>query len=210
MKPYLPFKRIEMPFHRARPFSQALKQATINHGYKGPFAQISFLFDRNKDHWLQVLSRIVPYNGLRIKLQRARGVKIGKKVHLGPMVTIDDVYPYFVKIEDGVSISGQCFIIAHSIPDEFYSEATESFVAPVIIKKNVWLAVNVVIFPGVTIGEGSIVAAGSVVSKPIPPFVLAAGTPAVVKKDISGKVKNKYSEKEFVGILDQRMKDFGI
>lgn len=51
--------------------------------------------------------------------------------------------------------------------------------APVVIEDNVWLATGVIVLPGVTIGEGSIVAANSVVCKDIPPRVLARGNPAV-------------------------------
>lgn len=210
MKPILPIKKQQMPFSVTRPFFPSLTQAAINHGYKGIFGKMEFLWVRTKDHWLQVISRIIPYNGVRIKLQRMRGVNIGPKVHMGPMVTIDDVYPYFVTIEEGASISGQCFIIAHSIPVHYFSDVTESFVAPVVIGRYAWLAINVVVFPGVTIGEGSIIASGSVVTKSIPPFVMAAGTPAVVKKDIAMQVKRNYTEERFNEILAKRKADFGF
>ena len=51
---------------------------------------------------------------------------------------------------------------------------------PVNIKDNVWIGANVIILPGVTIGEGSIISAGSVVNKSIPENVIACGNPAVV------------------------------
>lgn len=49
---------------------------------------------------------------------------------------------------------------------------------PVIIENNVWLCLDVIVLPGVRIGQGSVVGAGSVVSKDIPPMTFAAGTPA--------------------------------
>lgn len=52
------------------------------------------------------------------------------------------------------------------------------FSFPVIIKDNVWLGESVSILPGVTIGEGTIVGANSVVTKDLPDFVIAVGTPA--------------------------------
>ena len=49
---------------------------------------------------------------------------------------------------------------------------------PVVIEDNVWLGEFVSVLPGVTIGKGSIVGANSVVSKNLPPYVIAVGTPA--------------------------------
>jgi acetyltransferase-like isoleucine patch superfamily enzyme len=49
---------------------------------------------------------------------------------------------------------------------------------PVLIEDNVWLGEFVSVLPGVTIGKGTIVGANSVVSKSLPPYVIAVGTPA--------------------------------
>ncbi len=54
--------------------------------------------------------------------------------------------------------------------------------APVIIRDNVWIGMNAVILKGVTIGENSVVAAGAVVTKTVPPNVVVAGNPAAVVK----------------------------
>jgi acetyltransferase-like isoleucine patch superfamily enzyme len=58
--------------------------------------------------------------------------------------------------------------------------------APVIIGDNVWIGMNAVILKGVTIGENSVVAAGAVVTKSVPPNVVVAGNPAVVTKQLDG------------------------
>ncbi len=210
MKAYLEAKAQSLPYHVERSFFKALSHTTKEHGYTGPFAQLSFLASRMKDHWLQVISRVMPFNGIRVKLQKMRGVQIAKDVHIGPMVTIDDVYPYFVTIGRGSSIAGNNFILTHTKPLEYHSEVSKAYVAPVVIGRNVWIAINVTILPGVTIGEGSIVASGSVVTKSIPPLVFAAGIPAEIKKDIADKLRKNYSEDEFESILTKRKKDFGF
>lgn len=183
MKDYLELKKQPLPNHVERPFLSALKNTAKEHGYSGAFARSRFLYRRTMDYFWQTLSRIVPYSGLKIWMQRKRGVKIGRNVHIGPMVTIDDVYPNFVVIEDGVSIAGQNFILTHNKPMQYHKNLSEAFLAPVIIKKNAWIAIGVIILPGVTIGEGAIVASGSVVSKDVPPNTLAGGIPARVIKE---------------------------
>jgi len=55
---------------------------------------------------------------------------------------------------------------------------------PVVIEDDVWIGANAVILPGVTVGRHSVIAAGAVVTADVPPFSLAAGVPAVVKKNI--------------------------
>ena len=177
----------ELPFHVERKFFKALKRSAKEHGYKGSLYRVRFLFRRLTDHILQVISRIVPFSGLRVKLHRMRGVIIGKGVHIGPMVTIDDVYPNFVIIEDNVSIAGMNFILTHNKPLEYHKNLSKAFVSPVRIKKNAWVAIGVIILPGVTIGEGAIVASGAVVTKDIPPNVLVGGIPAKIIKDFEMK-----------------------
>ena len=55
---------------------------------------------------------------------------------------------------------------------------------PPIIEDNVWLGRNVVVMPGVRVGEGAIVGAGAVVTKDVPDYHLVAGNPAEIKKDL--------------------------
>ena len=56
--------------------------------------------------------------------------------------------------------------------------------APVIIEDDIWIGANAVILPGVTIGNHSVVAAGAVVTKNVPPHSLVAGVPAKIIKQI--------------------------
>ena len=56
---------------------------------------------------------------------------------------------------------------------------------PVTIEDDVWIGANAVVLPGVTVGTHSVVAAGAVVSRDVPPYSLVAGVPAKVIKKLS-------------------------
>ncbi|KXX79718.1 Maltose O-acetyltransferase [Madurella mycetomatis] len=59
------------------------------------------------------------------------------------------------------------------------------FAKPITIKDDCWIGGHVVVLPGVTIGEGCTIGAGSVVTKDIPPWSVAMGTPARVVKQVT-------------------------
>jgi acetyltransferase-like isoleucine patch superfamily enzyme len=58
------------------------------------------------------------------------------------------------------------------------SPPADNQVRPIILEDNVWIGRNAIIFPGVTIGEGSVVSAGAVVMTEVPPYTVVAGNPA--------------------------------
>ena len=66
------------------------------------------------------------------------------------------------------------------------------YCAPVTIKKGAWLCSNVTVLPGVTIGENSVIASGSVVTKDIPANVVAMGIPCEVVREIDEHDKIYY------------------
>ena len=68
----------------------------------------------------------------------------------------------------------------------------EQFSFPVKIEDNVWIGSNVVILPGVTIGENSVIGAGSVVTKDIPKNVVAVGNPCKVLRPITDRDRKYY------------------
>jgi acetyltransferase-like isoleucine patch superfamily enzyme len=123
----------------------------------------------------------------RCRLERLRGVKIGKHVFLGGGNVLDRVRPDLITIEDYVSLAGGVYILTHSNPTtplRILLGEKYHVLAPVHINRGAWVAVNVVILPGVTIGENSIIAAGSVVTKNVPPYTIVGGSPAKVIKEI--------------------------
>lgn len=62
-----------------------------------------------------------------------------------------------------------------------------TYAKPITIGNGCWIGANVVILPGVTIGDGAVIGAGSVVTKDIPPNVVAVGSPCRVLREINKK-----------------------
>lgn len=107
--------------------------------------------------------------------------KIGKNVFVNFDCTFLDLGG--ITIDDGVLIAPKVSLLSegHPIsPGERHSLVPK----PIHIKKNAWIGANATILYGVTIGENSVVAAGSVVSKDVPDNVVVGGTPAKIIKEI--------------------------
>ncbi|MCK1994744.1 galactoside O-acetyltransferase [Peribacillus muralis] len=68
----------------------------------------------------------------------------------------------------------------------------QMYAFPVTIEDNVWIGSGVIINPGITIGKNSIIGAGSVVTKDIPPNVIAVGNPCKILREISDRDKKYY------------------
>ncbi|MDP2561329.1 acyltransferase [Psychrobium sp. 1_MG-2023] len=109
---------------------------------------------------------------------------IGDNVDIGWMTTI--AVGSKVVIGDNVRIAGRAFLAGypgHPLNAEERAlglAETDAQVGGIILENDVWLATGVFVMAGVTIGQGSIIAASSVVTKDIPAGVLAGGNPAKV------------------------------
>ncbi len=107
--------------------------------------------------------------------------KIGKNVFINFDCTFLDLGG--ITIDDGVLIAPKVSLLSEGHP--LSSQERHSLVPrPIHIKKNAWIGANATILYGVTIGENSVVAAGSVVSKDVPDNVVVGGTPAKIIKKI--------------------------
>ena len=103
---------------------------------------------------------------------------MGDDVWLGEEVLILSLAP--VVIESSVCISQRAFLCSGS--HDFRAENFDLVTKPITVRKGSWVAAQAFVAPGVEIGEGSMVAAGSVVSENVPPKTLVRGNPAVVVK----------------------------
>lgn len=124
---------------------------------------------------------------LRIKLNRVRGIQIGENTFIGKYVYIDDNNPALVTIGNNVGIAMGVTILTHRRDVGNYSiekgfNDYPFLELPVRIENNCQIGTNAILLPGVTIGKASIIGAGAVVNKDIPPYSLAVGVPAKVIK----------------------------
>ena len=128
--------------------------------------------------FLHILAMNVPHDSLRNTFYRWRGTKIGNNVGIGFGVFIEESRPYLIEIEDGVNIGPRAVIVAHDSSYHCINPDIPILFGRVTIRKNGYIGAKAVILPGVTIGEGAIVAAGAVVTKDVAPGIIVAGVPA--------------------------------
>jgi len=141
-----------------------------------------------KNRLLQHLAMFLPGGaGLRVALHRLRGVRIGKDVWIGYQALIETGYPGLVTIGDRVIIGIRSTIIGH------FQE-----MRGVRIKDDVYIGACAVILPGVTLGEGAIVAAGSVVAASVPAMTVVRGNPAKRVARCEIPLGSKTSRREFI------------
>ncbi|MFG1230567.1 acyltransferase [Xanthobacter wiegelii] len=116
----------------------------------------------------------------RAEIHRARMIRLGRHVVINDFVHIWG--------EGGVEIGDHSMLAAHTVLTTQTHDARALRLGltydktmikqPVCIGRNVWVGSNAVILPGVTIGDNSIVGAGAVVTRDVPPNVVVVGIPA--------------------------------
>ncbi len=163
---------------------------------------IRFPIDIRGKKFIQVSEGFTTGVGCRIeaypKDHQSKTLFIGKDFQMNDYVHITAMES--VKIGDNVLLASKIYIsdCAHG---SYSGDKNDSHPAiapdkrplyskPVLIEDNVWLGEFVSVLPGVTIGKGTIVGANSVVSKSLPPYVIAVGTPAKPIKQFNFTTNN--------------------
>lgn len=146
----------------------------------------SFLMKFIMNSW--ILSPFLPRRVRPWVLKRV-GCHVGKGCFIGDSVRIDTGHADMITLEDGVSVAGGTRLLCHQRDFSEYFVGSDYnklgySVKPIVLKKGCLIGMESFVLPGVTVGEGAIVGAGSLVTKDIPAWTVATGRPAKVIREI--------------------------
>jgi acetyltransferase-like isoleucine patch superfamily enzyme len=110
-------------------------------------------------------------------------IRIGRNVFVNQNCTFYDLGG--LDIADDVMIGPNVSLITSGHPVEPSRRRAFTIAQPIVIERNVWIGAGATIIGGVTVGENSVVAAGSVVTRSVPPNTLVGGNPARVIRSIA-------------------------
>lgn len=140
----------------------------------------------------------LPFSGLKVALLRAFGARIGAGVRMKPGVLVK--FPWRLQVGDHVWIGEQTWIdnlapvtigshvcISQGVylctgNHDWSAPNFDLRVAPIVLASHCWLAARSTVGPGVTVGEGVVLALGSVAGRSLDPWQVYAGNPAVAIK----------------------------
>lgn len=138
--------------------------------------------------WPMLSIRLLGFN-CRAYYWKRCGCKLGKNVNIGWDVYFDVHHAHLINIEDDVWIASRALLLCHRrdmsvyYKNERYNDLPYHKL-PITIKKGACVSMGSMIMPGVTIGEGAVVGAYSLVTKDVPAWTVVAGNPAKVIKEI--------------------------
>jgi len=165
--------------------------------------QLCFNFNQvppvDKQRRLEILHQLVGQLGKDPAIEQPFYCDYGHNIEIGDyfysnvhLVILDCAK---VRFGDHVFIGPNCgfYTAGHPLDKERRNEGLE-FALPITVGSNVWFGAQVAVLPGVTIGDDSVIGAGSVVSKDIPAGVLALGNPCRVIRPITEADKDKFRQ----------------
>lgn len=112
----------------------------------------------------------------KVTLFHFRNLSIGSHSTIGPNCLLDNRFPLTIGSNVSIAHSTKIYTLGHDIDDDDFTAKGK----PVNILDNVCIFSNVLIMPGVTLGEGSVVLTGAVVTKDVPAFAVVGGNPAKI------------------------------
>jgi maltose O-acetyltransferase len=161
--------------HRARSLTRQYDQTTEN----------------EREHRLDLLRNLLGGVGFPVEIEPPFHCDYGDLITIGDgffanfgCVILDC---HHVTIGRNVQFGPRVQVLAAFHPtDPLARRAGRELSAPVVIGDDVWIGAGAIVCPGVTIGDGSTIGAGGVVTRDIPPLVVAAGVPCRVLRHLDG------------------------
>jgi maltose O-acetyltransferase len=144
-----------------------------------------------KKKLLKFLAKHIPGFRLRIRMLRMCGYMIGESVYIGEdIIIIDDLgdtqLNFNLSIGDRAAISPRVTFVLHTQPNESrIVPYANSHKGSITVEADAWIGTGAVILPDVTIGEGAVVGANSVVTKSVAPYTVVGGVPAHKIKELN-------------------------
>lgn len=138
------------------------------------------------------ISRYTPFIPVKNFLYRTfLNMNVGNKTSFALMVMPDTMFPERISVGDNSIVGYNTTILAHEYLIDEYR------IGDVQIGKNVLIGANTTILPGVTIGDGAIISAASLVNRDVPPGVFAGGNPVKIiytKEEMTERQKHNHMD----------------
>lgn len=158
--------------------------------------EYNLLRPSDKDNQQDIMSRLLGSIGSKYEIRPPFYCDYGFNISIG-----DNFFSNFntvfidcsrIVIGNNVMFGPNCCIDGASHPtDSIRRNAGFEYAYPITIENDVWLGSGVHIMPGVTIGRGCVIGAGSIVTKDIPPYSLAVGNPCHVIREITDEDRTR-------------------
>jgi acetyltransferase-like isoleucine patch superfamily enzyme len=155
----------------------------INRAFKRFQYEVDNFFLRRRN--IGFLSKLKSY-GKNVSIKQPVCFEGMESIEIGDEVSI----AAFVHMwgQGGIKVGNRVMIGSHTSVSTITHDYTKKDMhrtiisKPIFIEDDVWIGTHSVIMPGITLGKGSVIGAGSVVTKDVPAFAIVAGVPATLKK----------------------------
>ena len=143
--------------------------------------------------WYRV-AKSAPTTRMRTRaLRKLDCIRIGEECYIGPDITVtpfgrDDITDEILILKDRVAVSPNVQFICSMHPENSKLSKLYGRIETITVEDDAWIGAGASILAGVTIGKCSIVGAGAVVTKDVPPYTVVGGVPAKEIKDLKGEL----------------------
>jgi acetyltransferase-like isoleucine patch superfamily enzyme len=144
-------------------------------------ARVARFTEVARDHQQSLMLQRCAGVGQKVRLRAPVIIYAPERLEIGDSVDVGEFT--HIRANGGVRIGSRVLIAshvvitsrAHPVALPRYGQNED---APIVIEDDVWIGAGAIVLPGVTVGRGSIVAAGAVVTKSVQPYTIAGGVPA--------------------------------